>query len=195
MEYKMFSGPHSLRKLLLLTISLLIMSFLPVVLYAQVNPIKELKKNTQLLKNKMAIISPGDPWTIADIITPEELSKELANPKTKKPVIYNIGFDFLYQQSHIPGSIFAGPASRQDGIDKIKTVLKAVKHDQKIVIYCGCCPWKECPNIRQGYKIFKNLGYNSVKVLYIPDNFAKDWKDKGYAVENRSSGSTSQQKR
>ena len=150
--------------------------------FSQSNAILELKKNAQDIKTNEIITKPSDPWTPDHLITTNEFAKVLSNPKVAKPIIYYVGFDFLFKEGHIPGSKYAGPASKQYGVDTIKYQIKDLKHNQDIVIYCGCCPWRDCPNIRQEYKIFKEQGFTNVKVLYLPESFAKDWKGKGYAV-------------
>jgi rhodanese-related sulfurtransferase len=188
------SNHYSFREKLLIIISLIITFFVSGITFAQVESIKELKKDVQALNEKGISVKLADPWTIDHIINTEELSKELSNVKTKKTIIYHVGFDFLYKQGHIPGSIYAGPASKQQGLEKIKEEIKNIKHDQDIVLYCGCCPWKDCPNIRQAYRTFKDIGYTNVKVLYIPDTFVKDWKSKGYAMEGRDLDSTAVKK-
>jgi thiosulfate/3-mercaptopyruvate sulfurtransferase len=48
------------------------------------------------------------------------------------------------------------------------------------VLYCGCCPWSHCPNVHTAYQELQALGFTSVKVLYIADDFGTDWVDKGY---------------
>ena len=130
-----FSNHYSFRKTLFLTISLIITFFISESSFAQVSSIKELKNNVQILKEKGISVKPGDPWTIDRITTPNELSTELSDAKAKKPVIYHVGFDFLYKQGHIPGSIYAEPASSQQGLDKIKNEVKDIKRDQHIVIH------------------------------------------------------------
>lgn len=177
LEKRHFSG-----KKLLVFSTLLVAFCASCAVFAQTNSVKELKKDVQTLNDKSLSIKPADPWTIDHIVTPDELSKELASKKSKKPLIFHVGFEFLFKQAHIPGSIYAGPASKQAGIDKIKSEVKGIKHDQEIVIYCGCCPWTDCPNIRQAYSCFNDLGFTNVKVLYITDNFIKNWKNKGYPV-------------
>jgi thiosulfate/3-mercaptopyruvate sulfurtransferase len=177
---------YSSQNKLIFLLSLIVAFLISQISFAQINSIKELKEDARNLKDKGISISTSDPWTLEHIITPQELSKELSVSKTKKPVIYHVGFDFLFQQGHIPSSIYAGPASNQQGLDKIKSEAKNLSYDQYIVIYCGCCPWKDCPNIRQAYLTLKNLGFTNVKVLYIADTFAKDWKNKGYAVEGQN---------
>ena len=161
--------------------------FLPVIAFAQVSSVKQLKDEIRNLNLLQSSTKSGDPWNIDHVITTGELSNELSASKNQKPVIFQIGFDFLYMQEHIPGAIYAGPASKDFGLASLKKAVKYLKKDQSIVIYCGCCPWSHCPNIRPAYKELKSLGYTNVKVLYLPDSFAKDWKGMGYEVEKDSS--------
>jgi thiosulfate/3-mercaptopyruvate sulfurtransferase len=58
--------------------------------------------------------------------------------------------------------------------------VKSLPHDKLIVLYCGCCPWGHCPNVRPAYHQLNAMGFNHVKVLYIANNFGTDWVDKGY---------------
>lgn len=151
--------------------------------YAQLNSLKQLKNETKDLKLKEESTKPGDPWTINNVITPDELVKELKNTKDKKPLILQVGFEFLYNTGHIPGSKYVGPASEKKGLNSIKQEVKKLKKDTNIVIYCGCCPWNHCPNVRPAFKMLKDLNFTNVKVLLIKQNFGKDWTDKGYPEE------------
>jgi len=58
--------------------------------------------------------------------------------------------------------------------------VKSLPHTQAIVLYCGCCPWSHCPNIRPAFKELSAMGFSNVKVLYVANNFGTDWVDKGY---------------
>jgi thiosulfate/3-mercaptopyruvate sulfurtransferase len=60
--------------------------------------------------------------------------------------------------------------------------VKALDRSQFIVLYCGCCPWIKCPNIRAAYQQLHSLGFTRVKVLYLATNFGTDWVNKGYPV-------------
>ena len=123
---------------------------------------------------------PIDPWTSSQVIAPEKLNSILTSKKTYKPVVLMVGFDFLYDQGHIPGSIFAGTASNKAGLAKLKNTVKNYKKNKSIVIYCGCCPFNHCPNVRPAFKELKDLGYKNVKVLDIPKDFEHNWENKGY---------------
>jgi hypothetical protein len=52
------------------------------------------------------------------------------------------------------------------------------------VIYCGCCPWSACPNIKPALDALRSMGFTKVKAMYIPTNLAKDWTEKGYPIES-----------
>lgn len=120
--------------------------------------------------------------TSKELIDPATLARELKAPGNK-PLLLQVGFQTLYGQAHIPGSKYCGPAFRPDGIAKLKECVANVPHTKEIVIYCGCCPWHECPNVRPAFETLSRMGFNRVKVLYIPQNFGRDWVQKGYPTE------------
>lgn len=115
-------------------------------------------------------------------IRPEELVSILKSPNGPKPLIIQVGFRVLYSQAHIPGSEYIGPASSVDGLRKLRQRVEALPRTQFIVLYCGCCPWNQCPNTEPSYKQLRDMGFKDVKVLYIAHNFGKDWVEKGYPV-------------
>ena len=118
----------------------------------------------------------------SDVIKPQELLKMLSGNPHDRPLVLQVGFSFLYESGHVDGAIHAGPAMRPDGIRKLRAAVKKVPKNRMIVIYCGCCPWPECPNIRPAYELLHHLGFKDVKTLYIPINFDKDWIKKGYPI-------------
>ncbi len=115
------------------------------------------------------------------ILSPDQLVKMLA-AKTAKPRIFQVGFAVLYKSKHIPGSVYAGPGSTDEGLQALQEAVASVGKDQLIVLYCGCCPWDHCPNVHPAYRLLQSLGYKNVKVVEMPNNFAKDWIEKGYPV-------------
>ena len=117
-----------------------------------------------------------------ELIQPEELARSLQSPKALPPLIFQVGFRVLYLQAHIPNSEYIGPASEPQGIQRLRQRVKALPRTQYIVIYCGCCPWNKCPNVHPAYNELHALGFHNVKLLYISDNFGKDWVNKGYPV-------------
>ncbi len=123
-----------------------------------------------------ADLAPGS----AQLISPEDLVNLLQSNKGEKPLVLNVGPSILYMQAHIPGSEYIGAASDKQGLDRLRTRVKPLPHNQLIVLYCGCCPWSHCPNVRPAYNQLRAMGFTNVKVLYIADNFGTDWVDKGY---------------
>ena len=118
----------------------------------------------------------------AQLITPGELAKSLQSANAHKPLLLAVGPHSLYAQAHIPGSEYMGAGSSEAGQQKLRERVKALPHNTAIVIYCGCCPWGHCPNMRPAFQELKSLGFTNVKALYIADNFGTDWVDKGYPV-------------
>ena len=116
----------------------------------------------------------------AQLIDPEDLVKILQAPKGERPRILNVGPSLLYMQAHIPGSEYIGAASNSQGIESLRRRVKTLPHNAFIVLYCGCCPWSHCPNVRPAYDDLHKAGFTNVKVLYIADNFGTDWVYKGY---------------
>jgi thiosulfate/3-mercaptopyruvate sulfurtransferase len=125
----------------------------------------------------------SDPWQASQLMTPEDLSTSLSKATVDKPLVLYVGFPVLYQGGHIAGAIFAGPASKPDGLQKLNQEVKGLQRDKQIVLYCGCCPWKDCPNIRPAFQTLKDLGFKNVKVLYLPKNLLNDWIAKGFPTQ------------
>jgi thiosulfate/3-mercaptopyruvate sulfurtransferase len=101
------------------------------------------------------------------LINPEDLVKLLQTSGKEKPLMIQVGSHVLFSQAHIPGSEYIGPASSEAGLQQLRKRVESLPRAKFIVLYCGCCPWGHCPN---------------VKVLYISDNFGTNWVDKGYPV-------------
>ncbi|MFI5117865.1 MAG: rhodanese-like domain-containing protein [Terriglobales bacterium] len=118
----------------------------------------------------------------AELIQPPELLKALQSGSVK-PIVLYVGPHFLYAQARIRGAEFIGPASNPQSLDNLRKRVAALPKDSRIVLYCGCCPWEHCPNIRPAYKELQKTGFTGVKVLYLGNSFGADWVDKGYPVE------------
>ena len=112
---------------------------------------------------------------------PEELVKILGG-SGEKPLLLQVGSHVLYAQAHIPGSEYMGAASTDAGLQQLRKRVEAVPRGKFIVLYCGCCPWSHCPNIKPAYDALVAMTFTNVKVLYIADNFGTNWVDKHYPV-------------
>jgi len=126
----------------------------------------------------------SEPWTDAQTVKPADLVKEIADTKdANKPVIVCSGFRVLYAGAHVPGAVFHGPGSKPEGLDDLKKWAQGVPRSSNVVVYCGCCPFEKCPNVRPAFETLRSMGFQRLRVLMLPNNFAKDWVGQGYPVE------------
>jgi len=123
----------------------------------------------------------ADPWKHAELLKPEELAKMLNADETH--CIICVTFPVLYRQKHIPGARLAGPTNKPEGIAALRAAVSGLHRDAEIVIYCGCCPMKNCPNVRPAYGALRRMKFSDIRVLDLPTNFHTDWETKGYPVE------------
>jgi thiosulfate/3-mercaptopyruvate sulfurtransferase len=108
---------------------------------------------------------------------------EVAARLSAKPAIFQVGPNVMYRSRHIPGAIYAGPGQSAAGLALLKTNVEKLPRDREIVIYCGCCPWDKCPNVKPAMELLQSMGFKNAKAMYVAENFKANWIDKGYPVE------------
>lgn len=118
----------------------------------------------------------------SSLINPDELVRILQSAKSEKPLMIQVGSHVLYAQAHIPGSEYIGPASSESGLQLLRKRVEPLPRKRFIVLYCGCCPWSHCPNVKPADDALRAMGFTKVKVLFIPGNFGMDWVEKGFPV-------------
>jgi thiosulfate/3-mercaptopyruvate sulfurtransferase len=123
-----------------------------------------------------------EPWKDSDLMPPAELAARLSGSSPKPKILY-VGFPILYRSTHILGAVLAGPASKPEGLDLLKQTAAKIPRDTELVIYCGCCPWDQCPNVRPAFRLLREMGFTRLKLVTIPTNMSTDWIGKGYPVE------------
>jgi len=116
------------------------------------------------------------------LVQPKDVAAELA-AKGTQPVVIQVGPNMLYRAKRIPGALYAGPGGKPEGLELLKQAVAKLPHDREIILYCGCCPWNVCPNMKPAMALLQQLGFTHAKALVIETNFAKDWTEKGYPVE------------
>lgn len=131
-------------------------------------------------KGAQNISNPRSPQRL---IKPETLKNILSSRQKGGIAIIHTGPPVLFKAGHIPGAIPVGPTSDSSGAVKLKVELQKIAKDKRIILYCGCCPWKNCPNVRPAYTVAHDMGFRNVEVLYLPNNFKIDWMKKGFPVE------------
>jgi|SRR5579872_6205000 len=122
------------------------------------------------------------PISPSDLISALQLNSQLPAVKAGKIVLIQVGFLMMYRMGHIPGSQYAGPAAKPEGLAALEKLAARLPHTQQIVIYCGCCPWNDCPNIRPAFRALKQMGFSNLKVLEIPQRLGTDWTAKGFPI-------------
>jgi len=115
-------------------------------------------------------------WTAKQLMQPAELAKAI-KLKQNVPAILSIG-----PGATIPNSVAIGPISDEGGFQKFVDALQKVPKDKKVVVYCGCCPFENCPNVRPAIAALKQLQFTDYYLLNLEHNVKTDWIDKGYPV-------------
>jgi thiosulfate/3-mercaptopyruvate sulfurtransferase len=126
----------------------------------------------------------SDPWIAAQVISAADLLKEIgAKDPAARPAVVCVGMRTYFKTGHVPGAVLHGPAMSQPGLDDLKKWANGIPRDAPVVVYCGCCPLAGCPNLRPGFLALRDMGFQRLQVLTLPNSFAVDWAEKGYPTE------------
>ncbi len=121
-------------------------------------------------------------WTEKDLMEPSALAAIISNPKAKQAQIFNIGV-----VEDIKGAKKMGGASVNANLEKFKNALSSLPKNTLVVVYCGCCPFEKCPNIRPAFNLMKSMGFTNGKLLNLPTNLKQNWIDKGFPLAQKKS--------
>jgi rhodanese-related sulfurtransferase len=123
-------------------------------------------------------LSKQNPYSQDKLISPAELAKILVNPKTRQPVIFNVGSMPL-----IKGAQSGGMGYSDDSMKEFKEKLLKVDKNEAVIIYCGCCKMENCPNVKLPFQYLESNGFKNAKILNIETGLHEDWIDKGYPMK------------
>ena len=137
------------------------------------SPIRMPRESTAIECSKLPLAE--DPWKASQLLAPADLANTINDPKAPQPLIFCIGPGAV-----IKNSIDIGPARDTLNLEKFKLQLSKLPKDAPIVIYCGCCPFEHCPNIRPAFTLLNNMKFTRHKLLNIEHNVKTDWIGKGY---------------
>jgi 3-mercaptopyruvate sulfurtransferase SseA len=123
--------------------------------------------------------------TLGPLIEPEELAAMLADPQQKaKVAVFQVGPKVLFDKAHVPGATYVGEAGTDEGYRALVAAAAAVRESKPtVVVYCGCCPFRDCPNARPALRALLEAKHPGGKLLDLPKNFRTNWQDKGLPVE------------
>jgi thiosulfate/3-mercaptopyruvate sulfurtransferase len=114
-------------------------------------------------------------------IEAKDMAAQLAGSGSKAAV-FHVGPSVLYRSRHIPGAIDVGMTSKPESLEALRTAAGKLSRDREVFLYCGCCPWDRCPNVKPAVALLREMGFQKVKAVYLPQNFKSDWIDRGYPV-------------
>ena len=132
---------------------------------------------------RFVVAAPTDPWTAEQTVQPAQFVEEFRQQKAPHPLVIYVGVRTLYNGGHIPGAVYYGPGSSEQGISALKKYAATLPKDSDVVLYCGCCPLEKCPNLRPAFAALKEMGFARLRVLLLPTSFNVDWVEKGYPVQ------------
>lgn len=123
---------------------------------------------------------PGeDPWRIDQLMEPADLAEFINDPKAKQLVVISIG-----PAAVIKNSLDVGAANEKVNLERLRFELDKLSLDSDVVIYCGCCPFDHCPNIRPAFTLMNEMKFTNHKLLNLKKNIKVNWIDKGYPVND-----------
>jgi len=113
-------------------------------------------------------------WTSNELTEPAALAATL---KAKKdvPVIFSVGPGAI-----IPNSIDIGITKDAKNLANFKEQISKLSKSANILIYCGCCPFERCPNVRPAIALLQSMQFTNYHLLDLPHNIKTDWIAKGY---------------
>jgi hypothetical protein len=118
-----------------------------------------------------------EPWTNGQLLEPADLASTIQSHEAGKPLIFSIGPGAI-----IKGSYDIGPTAEKRNLKKLEDQLDKLQREEHVVIYCGCCPFNKCPNIRPAFTLLNSMGFKNQKLLNLPQNIKVDWIDRGYPI-------------
>jgi len=136
-----------------------------------------LKTQAQISNPVAPTLTVSNPWTDTQLIEPSVLATQIKAGGTNIPLILNIG-----AVEDIKGATHIGAVNDAKNLEKLKITVAALPKNTAIVIYCGCCPFAKCPNIRPAFAELIKSGFTNVKLLNLSTNLKTNWIAKGYPL-------------
>lgn len=119
---------------------------------------------------------------LGPLLAPSTLAARMSDVEAGKIAVFYVGPPALFGRGHVPGARKMAPVDSEQGRRALADELARVPVETDIVLYCGCCPYRNCPNVRPASAIARALGRKNAYVLDLPTRFATDWTEKGYPV-------------
>lgn len=117
-------------------------------------------------------------WKKEQLMSTKELADKITTNAKDKPLIFNVG-----PMENIKGAVAVGAATNITFSNRMEAVLAMESKTRQVVVYCGCCSYASCPNIKPAYDKLMAQGFKNTKVLELPEGIKPDWVAKNYPME------------
>lgn len=117
-------------------------------------------------------------WKKEQLMPTQELADKINTNAKDKPVVFNVG-----PMDNIKTAIFVGRATSATCAEKMKSALAMESKTKSVVVYCGCCSFSSCPNLKPAYDALISQGFKNTRILEIPEGLKPDWVAKGFPME------------
>jgi thiosulfate/3-mercaptopyruvate sulfurtransferase len=117
-------------------------------------------------------------WKKEQLMPTQELADKINTNAKDKPLVFNVG-----PMENIKTAKVIGLGTSISAMEKMKSSLSMENKNRTIVVYCGCCSYANCPNIKPAYDALISNGFKNAKVLELPEGIKPDWVAKGYPME------------
>lgn len=136
--------------------------------------------SAQISGKPMAMPELNAPWTARELLAPATLAKRINTGNLNHAIILNIGaVEDIKSAKHV------GAVSKPENLAALKHMAATWPKNTQLIIYCGCCPFAKCPNIRPAFTELKKMKFGNVKLLDLPTNLKTNWIAKGYPLAAR----------
>lgn len=124
-------------------------------------------------------LSGEEPWTADQLMEPGDLAQVINDSQRQQPIIFSIG-----PAAVIKNSKDIGATNDKVNMEKLRVELDKLSPESDVIIYCGCCPFDHCPNIRPAFNLMNEMKFTHHKLLNLPKNIKVNWIDNGYPVND-----------
>lgn len=136
-----------------------------------------LKTQAQISNPVAPSLTATNPWTDSQLMEPSVLAAQIKTGGKNLPLVLNIG-----AVEDIKGATHIGAVNDAKKLAKLKSMVASLPKNTPMVVYCGCCPFAKCPNIRPAFSELIKAGFTNVKLLNLSTNLKTNWIAKGYPL-------------
>jgi hypothetical protein len=126
----------------------------------------------------ISFVRQPEPWTADQLLAPADLAARINQKDASLPLVICVG-----PSGVIKGSTETGPARDKENLEKLRKLLSKEDRNREVVIYCGCCPFDHCPNVRPAFGLLTEMHFTHPKLLNLSHNIKIDWIDHGYPIK------------